>query len=321
MITPAPVLAIVVPCYNEREMLPLSVPAFTTLLDNLVADSMVAPESFLLLVDDGSTDGTREVIVSLCQGNPRVRAIRLGFNSGQQNALMAGLESVAGKCDCVVTADADLQDDINAIPAMLQRYAAGAEVVYGVRACRTTDSRFKRESAAAFYATQQRLGVRVIPEHSDFRLLSASALATLLQYRERNLFLRALIPSMGLREDIVEYERAPRQAGKSKYPLRRMLNFSADGITSFSIRPVRMVFFIGLVFIVVALCILVYVLIRHFSGHTDAGWSSLMLSIWFVSGVLLVSLGVIGEYVGKIYYEVKHRPRYRIVEEIGKNFV
>lgn len=316
----APVLAIVVPCYNECEVVGLTDTRLNFLLDELAGKGKIAGESYILYVDDGSTDSTWECLLRLCgQPSGRSRALRLGCNAGHQNALIAGLEAVEDWCDCVVTIDADLQDDISVIDKMLDCRRDGADVVYGVRRYRESDTWFKRNSARFFYSLMRSLGVRMVHDHSDFRLMSAYAVGVLRGYSERNLFLRGIIPSMGMKEARVEYDRAPRPAGISKYPLRKMLNFSADGITSFSIRPVRLIMAAGIIFLSVAAVMLCYVLVRYFTGNTDSGWTSLILSIWFSSGMILVALGVIGEYVGKIYYEVKRRPRYHAVATAGRS--
>lgn len=307
-----PRLAIVVPCYNEGEMLPLSNMGMLRILREMVKRGMVASDSCLFYVDDGSDDITWSLIEKYSEQDECVGGMRLSCNMGHQNALMAGLEAVAERVDIVVTIDADLQDDIEAIPRMVRSFKEGNDIVYGVRSRRDTDSWFKRSSALAYYKTLHWLGVKTVYNHSDFRLMSARVVMEILRYGERNLFLRGILPLVGYKSDYVYYERKRREAGESKYPLMKRVNFAIDGITSFSVRPVRMVFVAGMIFMLTALAILIYSLIRYFGGHTIAGWTSLMLSIWFCTGILLMALGIIGEYVGKIYIEVKNRPRYSV---------
>lgn len=306
-----PRIAIVVPCYNEQEALADTDRELGAVLDAMISDGLADPSSYILYVDDGSTDDTWRILASITT-SPTRSAIRLTANTGHQHCVIAGMEAVAGHCDAVVTIDADLQDDVRAIPEMAARYREGHDIVYGVRANRDSDTRFKRNSARLFYATLNSLGVNSISNHADFRLLSAAALDDLLQYSERNLYLRGIVPMLGYDPATVEYVRRPRVAGRTKYPLKKMINFALDGITSFSVKPVRMVFVVGLIFLMIALVMLIYVLIRYFTGETIEGWTSLILSVWFCSGVILVSLGIVGEYIGKIYTEVKRRPRYAI---------
>lgn len=312
----APRLAIVVPCYNEEEVFASTEVALRSLIAEMEGEGLVAPGSFVAYVDDGSKDKTWQLIERAAEEFPGIDCgVKLGHNAGHQNALLAGLEAVAGQCDAVVSIDADLQDDIRAIPKMVKEYIDGSEIVYGVRDSRETDTWFKRTSAEGFYKTMNRLGVESVSNHADFRLMSARAAKELLRYKENNIFLRGIVPKIGLRQSRVLYDRKPRQAGESKYPLRKMVNFAVEGITSFSIKPVRFVFLIGVIFMIVAFFIFIYTLCRYFSGETIIGWTSLMLSIWFCSGVLLVALGIVGEYVGKIFLEVKDRPRY-VIEEL-----
>lgn len=316
MSIPAPVLAIVVPCYNEQEVFAATERQLRELVVRMAEEGLVSPLSYVAYVDDGSRDRTWELIEEAALAHPGLdRGVKLGHNVGHQNALLAGLEAVERSCDAVVTIDADLQDDVNAIPRMVEKYREGFEIVYGVRDSRDSDTWFKRNSARAFYLTMYRLGVESVDNHADFRLMSRRAVVELLKYKERNIFLRGVVPRIGLRQTQVVYDRRAREAGESKYPLRKMVNFAVDGITSFSIKPVRMVFALGVVFVVIALFIFVYTLCRYFAGETIEGWTSLMLSIWFCTGVLLLGLGIIGEYVGKIFLEVKERPRY-VVESL-----
>lgn len=310
-----PSIAIVVPCYNEQECLPSSNRVLTAILDRMIEKKLVGSDSCILYVNDGSSDSTWELIKDYASASQHVRGISLAGNAGHQNALIAGLEAVSKEFDAVISIDADLQDDVEVIPQMVERYRDGYDIVFGVREDRSSDSWFKRESAQTFYNVQRKFGVKTVYNHADFRLMSRSAVEAFLDYGERNMFIRGIVAGMGFRQTQVYYTRIPRQAGVSKYPLRKMLNFAVDGITSFSVRPVRMVFFVGLIFMIVATGIFVYTMIRYFGGHTIEGWTSMILSIWFCSGIVLISLGVIGEYIGKIYIEVKHRPRYVVKEK------
>ena len=312
-----PTLAIVIPSFNEEEVLPSSNASLTGLLCKMITDNEISEDSYLLYVDDGSRDRTWELIRGYAAESRHVRGLRLAANVGHQNALIAGLSEASADTDAIVTIDADLQDDIEAIPKMVKDFRNGSEIVYGVRENRDSDTRFKRITAQSFYRLMHHLGVKSVYNHADFRLMSTAAVRDFLLYDERNIFIRGIIPGLGRTQSEVRYSRKPRTAGKTKYPLKKMLNFAVDGITSFSVRPVRMVFFLGMAFLLVALGIFIYVIIRHFTGHTNAGWTSLILSIWFCTGVLLISLGIIGEYVGKIYTEVKHRPRYAVRDSIN----
>lgn len=307
-------LAIILPCLNEEEMLPHTIATLDAELSRLISSGFISQESFLLFVDDGSTDNTWQLISAFA--SPSLKGVRLNRQCGHQIALLAGLEEALPLCDVCITMDADLQDDVAAIGEMMEEYRKGADIVYGVRRDRHTDSWLKKTTASTFYDVMRRLGVNSVSNHADFRLMSSRAVADILDYSERNLYLRGLIPLLGYRQEKVYYDRMPRQAGKSKYPFRKMLDFAVDGVTSFSVRPVRMLFWLGILFIVTALGIGIYTLIRHFSGETIAGWTSLMLSIWFCTGMLLMGLGIIGEYIGKIYIEVKKRPRYKVADRI-----
>jgi len=310
-------LYIVVPCYNEQEVLPATNTKLLSLLEELVAAQLVSPLSRVLYVDDGSTDNTWNILNEMTQSNKRVAAVKLAANAGHQNALLAGLEAALPHAHIMVSIDADLQDDCEVIKEMVEHYHSGCDVVYGVRRERKSDSWFKRSTAQAFYRTMHRLGVKSVYNHADFRLMSNRAVAQLMQYRERNLFLRGIVPLMGYRTANVYYDRSARMAGKSKYPLGKMVSFAVDGITSFSIKPVRMVFTLGLIFLFIALCMLAYVLVAYFTHRAVSGWASLILSVWFIGGCLLMSLGIVGEYIGKIYIEVKDRPRYNVEEKAG----
>lgn len=307
-----PLIALVVPCYNEEAMLPLSAPVMLSILDTLTAKGLAAPESFVLCVNDGSRDATWEVINRLHAADKRVKGISLAHNRGQQNALLAGLHTVRTMCDAAISLDADLQDTPEAIIEMVEKYKEGYDVVYGVRSSRATDTWFKRNSAHAFYNLQKRLGLETVYDHSEFRLMDRQALDLLAEYGERNLFIRGIMPSIGLRTAIVTYERAARAAGETKYPLSKMVATSIDGITSFTAQPMRLIFVVGLVLLLLDIVVAVWVLIAHFKGVAISGWSSLMLSVWFLGSLILMALGIIGEYIGKIFIEVKHRPRYAV---------
>lgn len=311
-----PVIAVVIPCYNEQEALPISIPRILGILDEMANRGIASADSFILCSDDGSRDSTWSVIARLNKDDSRVRGISLAHNRGHQYALLAGLMDVRDKCDAAISIDADLQDDPRAMIEMVEKFRDGAEIVFGVRGSRATDTPFKRLTARGFYKFQHLMGLETVYDHADYRLMSARALDILSQYRESNLFLRGIIPQIGLKTATVVYDRDSRVAGESKYPLSKMLSFSVDGITSFSSRPIRYVLMLGIVFILIDIVIAIYVLYSHFHGHTVPGWSSLMLSIWFVGGSVLIGLGIVGEYVGKIFNEVKQRPRYNIADRI-----
>lgn len=307
-----PMLAIVIPCYNEQEALPVSIPALLALIDEMAAQGLVRPESYILCSDDGSRDDTWDTIERFHQSDKRVKGIALAHNRGHQYALLAGLMAVTDKCDAAVSIDADLQDDIRAIVEMVEHYLNGDDIVYGVRSSRATDAWFKRTTAHAFYRFQKTMGLDTIYDHADYRLMSNRALHLLSQYGESNLFLRGIIPSIGLRSSRVTYARAARVAGESKYPLKKMIALSIDGITSFSAKPMRLIFMTGLLLLVITLGVAVWVLIAYFTHRTISGWSSLMLSVWFLGSLILMGIGIVGEYIGKIFIEVKQRPRYAI---------
>ena len=315
---PAPSLAIVVPCYNEQEVLPETLRRLGDLLSREERAGRVAPASALILVDDGSTDRTWSIIGVAHAADRHVCGVKLSHNRGHQSALVAGLTAAheAG-FDCMVTIDADLQDDVEAIDAMLAKHARGSDVVYGVRDDRETDSAFKRGSAEAFYGLMRALGVEMVSDAADFRLMSRRAVAALLEYREANLFLRGIVPSIGFPSSRVYYARAPRFAGRSKYPLGKMVGLALDGITSFSIKPIRLVTAAGFAFVLVGMVMLVYALAVHRHGLAVPGWTSLMVTMWVVGGAIMLSLGIVGEYVGRIYLETKHRPRFIVEERLG----
>lgn len=309
-----PVIAIVVPCYNEEEALPLSSARLIEMLDRMQASGLASAESYVLCCNDGSRDRTWEVIQSLHDRDHRIKGISLAHNRGHQYALLAGLMTAKDHCDAAVSIDADLQDDPEAIIDMVKKYIEGSEIVYGVRSSRASDTWFKRTTAHGFYSFQKKMGLDTVYDHADYRLMSNRALDFLSEYGESNLFLRGIIPQIGLKTAIVTYERHERVAGQSKYPLSKMLSFSIDGITSFSARPIRMIFFVGLFLLLLDIAMALYVFISYFGHNTIPGWASLMLSVWFLGSLILMSIGIVGEYIGKIFVEVKHRPRYSIKE-------
>ena len=306
------ILAIVVPCYNEEEVLPQTNRQLRDLLDNMTRDGLVSAASYILYVNDGSRDRTWDIIAGYCEADKRVRGLKLAGNVGHQNALMAGLETARHDADVTVSIDADLQDDIHAIPEMIVKYNEGCDIVYGVRRKRTTDTFFKRTTAQMFYRFMTGMGVKSVYNHADFRLMSRRAVDALCQYEERNLFLRGLVPLLGYKTDKVYYDRLERQAGESKYPLSKMMSFAIDGVTSFSVKPLRLIFDLGMIFLLISLGILIYVIVALCQGRGVQGWASLMLSIWFVGGCVLICLSIIAAYIGRIYTEGKHRPRYNI---------
>ena len=309
-------LAIVVPCYNEEAILKQTTEVLLNLLEELIDKAKINPDSYILFVNDGSRDDTWDILCREHDLSTKINAISLAANVGHQNALLAGLESVMDDCDFAISLDADLQDDISVIEEMIDKYNAGADIVYGVRNDRKSDSFFKRSSAKLFYKFMLAMGVKTIENHADFRLMSARVLKQLSQYNERNLFLRGIIPSMGYKTDRVYYSRLKRTAGKSKYSLGKMIKLAGNGITSFTIRPITLITALGFIIMLLALAAFLYTLISYFTGNTEPGWSSLMISIWFLGGVQLFSIGVVGQYVGKAYFEAKQRPRYDIVENL-----
>ena len=305
--------AIVVPCYNEEAVLAETTSRLLEVMQR-VAEKHADLQGRIVYVDDGSRDGTWPLIGSLSKQHPQVMGLKLAHNAGHQHALWAGLEWAASHADAAISIDADLQDDVNVIPEMIDLYLGGKDIVYGVRRDRPTDTWFKRTTALAFYKLMSKLGGDIVYNHADYRLMSRRTLAALMTYGERNLFLRGMVRTLGFPQAMVYYDRGERFAGESKYPLRKMLAFAIDGITSFSVRPLRLISIVGLSFMLVALAVIVYGLVAWLCGRTIQGWTSLLVSLWFIGGALLVALGVIGEYVGKIYAEVKRRPRYFIEE-------
>jgi glycosyltransferase involved in cell wall biosynthesis len=308
------ILYAVIPCYQEEEALPETIAQLGTLFAKMEQEERISPRSKMVFVDDGSKDQTWQVICDAAQKDVRIEGIKLSRNVGHQNALLAGLMTAREDCDCCISVDADLQDDIGAIPEFVAAFEQGNDVVYGVRSCRKKDSVFKRTSAKAFYRLMRSLGADVVENHADYRLMSRRALNALAEFSEVNLFLRGVVRLVGMPTATVTYARRERTAGKSKYPLKKMLSFAFDGITSFSIRPIRLVWSLGVLVCFLAVLAAIYSLLAFWGGNSVSGWTSLMISIWFLGGVQLISVGVIGEYIGKIYKEVKRRPRY-IIEE------
>lgn len=311
-------LATVSPCYNEEEVLRHSVERLTALFERMIKDGLISEDSMMVFVNDGSRDRTWEIISEQHRENKFVCGINLAHNVGHQNAIMAGMMTVREWADAIITIDADLQDDIECIPQMVQQMEAGNDIVYGVKVSRTADPLMKRMTAQAFYKLQDSMGVESIYNHADFRLLSRRALDMLAEYKEHNLYLRGLIPMIGLPHTTVDDVISERFAGQSKYTLGKMLGLALNGITAFSVKPLYVVFNIGMLFLVIAFGIAVYVAYALITGAAVPGWSSLILSIWLVGGFILISMGIIGAYVGKIFTEVKQRPLYH-VQEILKN--
>ena len=312
----APVLYIVIPCYNEEEALPITSEKLIALTDDMMKRNLIDAKSRITLVDDGSRDRTWQVISDLCKRDKRFEGVKLAHNAGHMNALWAGMTMAAKKCDCVITIDADLQDDVNAMYGFLEKYSEGADVVSGVRSSRKKDTFFKRTTAQGFYKLMNRMGVEMVYNHADYRLLSRRALEALLSFVEVNMFLRGMVPMLGFKTAIVEYERGERVAGESKYPLKKMIAFAMEGITSLSNKPIRLVTFAGLICGLLGVVMAIYVLVSLCRGHSVAGWASIMMSIWLLGGMQLVALGLIGEYVGKIYMETKRRPKFILEEYI-----
>lgn len=314
------ILYMVVPCYNEELVLDETSERLKAKYEQLISNNIISPKSRVVYVNDGSKDKTWGKIQEKHNENPMFSGINLSRNRGHQNALLAGLMTVRNLADCVISMDADLQDDINAIDEMLEKFEnENCDIVYGVRDNRDTDTVFKRRTAGAFYKLMQGLGSQSVPNHADFRLMSRRALDGLSQFPEQNLFLRGMVPLVGYKSDIVYYKRGERFAGESKYPLKKMISFALDGITSTSAAPMRLIFWIGLIWFLLAIVGAIYIIIRHFINGSDvAGWASTMLAIVGFGGANLLALGVIGEYIGKIFLEVKQRPRYLIEDFINE---
>lgn len=306
-----PRLLVVVPCYNEEEVLPETIHRLTEMLASLKEQRLILAGR-ILMVDDGSTDKTWQIIESQAQHRKEIAGLKLVHNSGHQEALWAGLEYAVDRSDVTISVDADLQDDIQVMPQMLTYYLHGIDIVYGIRKERKSDTFLKRFSAQLFYKLMGGLTGNIIYNHADFRLISQRALQALLRFPERNLFLRGLVSSLGFPSAMVYYDRRRRLAGQSKYPLCKMLSFAADGITSFSVRPLQGIVLLGLLFILVSVAVIIYAIIVYWEGETIPGWTSLLVSLWLIGGSMMTALGIIGEYIGKIYKEVKKRPRYLV---------
>ena len=313
-----PILYLVVPCYNEEEVLPETVHRLTDKLDSMTQGGIISGDSRMIFVDDGSKDKTWQLIEAFHKENPYVCGLKLSRNRGHQNALLAGLMHAKEPADCVISLDADLQDDVDAIDRFVEKYTEGCDVVYGVRNKRETDTFFKRTTARGFYTFMKKMGVDVVYDHADYQLMSRRALEALAEYKEVNLFLRGLVPLIGFKSDYVYYDRAERFAGESKYPLKKMLHFAIDGITSFSVKPLTIISNLGICISVLSVIGLLYALISYFTHHAVAGWTAIVCSIWLLGGIQLLCIGVLGEYIGKIYAEVKGRPRFIIDQFLKK---
>ena len=308
--------AILIAARNEEAVLPITAPMFLNKINSLIDQGLCNDKSKVVFVNDGSKDGTWDIIQNLAKENDKYAGVTLTRNRGHQNALLAGLMWAKDRCDVTISIDCDGQDDINAMDGMVDAYRDGCDIVYGVRASRKQDSAFKRATAQGYYRLLRALGADVVYNHADYRLMSRRALDALAEYKEVNLFLRGLVPLVGYPSTVVYYERGRRFAGKSKYPLRKMLSFAWEGVSSLTVSPLRLITRIGIVMFLVSIAMLIYFLVRYFTGHTVAGWSSLAVSIWAIGGLQLLAIGVVGEYIGKIYLETKARPRYRIETEL-----
>ena len=311
-----PTLYLVIPCYNEEEVLNETTRQLKEKMETLIKNKKISSKSKVMYVNDGSKDKTGELIKDINKKEKLCTGISLSRNRGHQNALLGGLMTAKNYADIIISMDADLQDDINAIDEMIDKYNAGNDIVYGVRSARKTDTWFKRTTAEGFYKFMNMLGVDVVYNHADYRLTSKRVLEELSNFREVNLFLRGMFPLVGFKSDKVYYERKERFAGESKYPLKKMLNFAWDGITSFSVKPLRMICNVGFLVLFISICIMLYALIQKIIGNTVSGWTFLTISIWFIGGLQMISIGIIGEYIGKVYSETKQRPRYIISENL-----
>ncbi|RKI40404.1 glycosyltransferase [bacterium D16-51] len=303
---------LVIPCYNEEEVLSETSKQLQGIMEGLAGKGKISKESRVAFVNDGSKDTTWEIIAGLHRENPLFVGINLAHNRGHQNALFAGLMTAKEYADAVISLDADLQDDVGAIEEFVDKFLEGKDIVYGVRSTRATDTRFKRGTAHAFYKLMNMMGADTLEDHADYRLMSQRALEALSEYGEVNLFLRGIVPSIGYETDVVYYQRHERFAGESKYPLKKMLAFAVEGITSFSIKPIRLITSLGVFLFSISVLLLIYFLVVWMFGYTVAGWTTIVISVWGIGGLQLLALGVIGEYIGKTYLEVKHRPRYQI---------
>ncbi len=307
-----PILYLVIPCYNEEQVLPITAPVFAGKLSELIEKNEISDKSRVLFVNDGSGDSTWEIIEKLSREQTLIKGICLSRNMGHQNALLAGLMTAKEECDVTISIDCDGQDDINAVDKMLAEYKAGCDIVYGVRDSRKTDSFFKRHSAQFFYKLLKRLGAKTIYNHADYRLMSARALCELEKFKEVNIYLRGMVPMVGFKSTCVTYDRTERLAGKSKYPLKKMLKLAANGITNLSVKPIHLIFLIGIITVLLSLAGIIWSIVAYFLDSTVAGWSSIIAIICFFGGIQILCIGVIGEYIGKIYMETKARPRYII---------
>ena len=313
------ILYIVIPCYNEEEVLPETAKRLKVKMNSLIEKRKISPESRVVMVNDGSKDKTWSIIKALHEEDPLFSGINLSRNRGHQNALLAGLMTAKDLADATVSMDADLQDDINAIDEMVDKFLDGCDIVYGVRSKRTTDSFFKRFTAESFYRLMNAMGANTVFNHADYRLMSKRALEGLAQFKEVNLFLRGIVPMIGYRTDTVTYERSERFAGESKYPFKKMVAFAMEGITSLSVKPIRLITGLGFVVFMVSIIMLIYIFVRFCMGATVAGWASVAVSVWAIGGLMLLSIGVVGEYIGKIYLESKARPRFIIEQFLNES--
>lgn len=309
------IIWLVIPCYNEQEVLPETSRQLEEIMRGLIKKDKISDKSKIAFVNDGSKDNTWNIITDLHEKNPMFTGINLAHNKGHQNALLAGLMTAKDYADAAISLDADLQDDVGVIEQFIDKFNEGKDVVYGVRSTRATDTVFKRSTAHAFYKLMKVMGADTLQDHADYRLMSKRALEGLAKYKEVNLFLRGIVPTIGYETDVVYYERHERFAGESKYPLKKMLSFAVDGITSCSVKPIRMITSLGTLVFTISIVMLIYFLIVWLLGHTVQGWTTIVISLWGIGGLILLSLGIIGEYVGKIYMEVKERPRF-IIEKL-----
>lgn len=312
------ILYLVIPCYNEEAVLHETAKQLLAKMNSMFERDMISRDSKIMFVNDGSKDRTWEIIEELHASNPIYSGVKLSRNKGHQNALLAGLMTAKEKADMMISLDADLQDDVDVIDQMVEKYYEGNDVVYGVRSARKTDTFFKKFTAESFYKLLKCMGVEIVYNHADYRLMSKRAVEGLAQFREVNLFLRGIVPLIGYKSEVVTYERHERFAGESKYPLKKMLAFATDGITSFSIKPIRLITTCGILIFGISILMLIYFLAVHFMGRTVAGWTSMIVSIWAIGGLQLLAIGIVGEYIGKIYLETKDRPKY-IIETVLDN--
>ena len=308
------VLYLVIPCYNEKEVLPETSKQLRIKMNSLMEKGKISPKSRIVFVNDGSKDSTWEIIADLHESDPIFQGVKLSRNRGHQNALLAGLMTVKDLCDMTISLDADLQDDIDAIDEMVDKYYEGSDVVYGVRSARDTDTFFKKFTAEGYYKVMKKMGADIVFNHADYRLMSRRALDGLASFKEVNMFLRGVVPMIGYKSDKVYYARKERFAGESKYPLKKMLAFAWEGITSLSTKPIRMITVLGALIFLMSIAMLIYSVIRYFMGATTIGWTSTIVSIWAIGGLQLLAIGIIGEYIGKVYLESKERPKF-IVEQ------